>query len=229
MQSESVYTFDKTKPIGNQIYQILRQRIIQTIITPGTKLSESELAAELGVSRQPVREALIKLNNDGLLEIRPQRGTFVKRISQKRVLDVRFVREAIESDIVAELSKHNAPATILELQAEIEKQKLVSDGDYAEFLELDEAFHFKLAKLAGKSYAWDVVQSVKAQMDRVRYLSFADLPTSALIQQHQTIVDTIATGDPAKASQAMRIHLREIKNSLPVIAEKRKEFFEPDK
>lgn len=226
MQPAIDMTFDRTLPIGSQVYAFLRKSIIQTHIIPGSKLSESELATKLGVSRQPIREALIRLDNDGLLEIRPQRGTFVKRISQKHVLDVRFVREAIESDIAVDLAMTADKKVIAKLQELIEEQKRVPEDCHIEFMELDEAFHFALAESAGKSYAWNIVQSVKAQMDRVRFLSFADFSMTTLIPQHQAIVDAIAQGDSSLASQAMRTHLQEILKTLPSIAAKHTELFD---
>jgi DNA-binding GntR family transcriptional regulator len=212
--------------VGPQVYRILREQIIQAELLPGERLSESDVAKSLSVSRQPVREAFIKLSEEGLVQVLPQRGTFVTKISVASVMDVRFVREAIEADIVRLVAGEHTGETIDELRRQITEQKKVPHDDRAAFLRLDERFHNMLATAAGKAYAWNVIESVKAQMDRVRFLSVDDMHIGRLIEQHEKIVDGIAAGDKAGAEEALRQHLREILNSLPEIARSRSELFD---
>lgn len=213
-------------PVGQLVHRDLRQRIIRGELAPGTLLSEAEMARSFGSSRQPVREAFIKLAEEGLVEVRPQRGTLVRKISIKRVMDIRFVREAIEANVVHLLAREPEPAIIADLRAQITRQREVAPDAQDVFMALDETFHHTMARAIGKTYAWDVVESVKAQMDRVRYLSFADFPISRLIAQHEAIVDAIETRNPQAAEEAMRIHLREILKDLPNIAAARPELFD---
>ena len=213
-------------PVGQLVHRDLRQRIIRGELAPGTLLSEAEMARSFGSSRQPVREAFIKLAEEGLVEVRPQRGTLVRKISIKRVMDIRFVREAIEANVVHLLASEPEPAIIADLRAQIARQREVAPDAQDVFMALDETFHHTMARAIGKTYAWDVVESVKAQMDRVRYLSFADFPISRLIAQHEAIVDAIETRNPQAAEEAMRIHLREILKDLPNIAAARPELFD---
>ena len=215
---------DMGAAIGPQVYRILRARITANDLEPGARISESEIAAEYAVSRQPVREAFIKLAEEDLLEIRPQRGTFVRKIAVAAVMDARFVREAIEADIVGLLAETADDETIASLRAEIaEQKKAAKDPD--RFMELDDRFHAFLARSAGKARVWDIVEELKSQMDRVRYLSMLRFPVPKLIEQHAAIVEAIAKRDPDAAVSAMRGHLREILNDLPAIAESRPEFF----
>ncbi|MBA4203580.1 MAG: GntR family transcriptional regulator [Polymorphum sp.] len=213
-------------PVGQLVHRDLRQRIIRGELAPGTLLSEAEMARSFGSSRQPVREAFIKLAEEGLVEVRPQRGTLVRKISIKRVMDIRFVREAIEANVVHLLASEPEPAIIADLRAQIARQREVAPDAQDVFMALDETFHHTMARAIGKTYAWDVVESVKAQMDRVRYLSFADFPISRLIAQHEAIVDAIETRNPQGAGEAMRTHLREILKDLPNIAAARPELFD---
>jgi DNA-binding GntR family transcriptional regulator len=212
--------------VGPQVYRILREQIIQAELQPGERLSESDVAKTLSVSRQPVREAFIKLSEEGLVQVLPQRGTFITKISVASVMDVRFVREAIEADIVRLVAEQHASETVAELRRQIAQQKEVQHDDRTAFLRLDERFHFTLASAAGKAFAWSVIESVKAQMDRVRFLSVDDMQIGRLIDQHERIVDGIAAGDQAGAEQALRLHLREILNSLPEIARARADLFD---
>jgi DNA-binding GntR family transcriptional regulator len=212
--------------VGPQVYRILREQIIQAELMPGERVSEAEIAKGLSVSRQPVREAFIKLSEEGLVQVLPQRGTYVTRISAASVRDVRFVREAIEADIVRQVASERVAGTIEELRDQIARQKQVPQDDRTAFLRLDELFHHTLAAAAGRAYAWSVIESVKAQMDRVRFLSVDDMQVGRLIEQHERIVDAIAAGDVGGAEQALRTHLREILKSLPEIARSQAGFFD---
>lgn len=213
--------------IGTQLYHHLHEAIVRGELRPGQALSESEIGKKYSVSRQPVREAFIKLAEERLVTILPQRGTFVVKISVADVLDARFVREVIEVAVVQEAAMRAPPEKIKVLRDIIAAQASVPHGHNEQFLELDEAFHRELAYSVGRAHAWRVIESIKAQMDRVRYLSLDDAtPITHLIEQHRRIVDAIEAGDPTAAAAALRTHLREIITSLPDIAEKNPDVFE---
>lgn len=213
--------------VGPQLRKILRERIIQTDLSPGSPLSESEIAKVYSISRQPVREAFIKLSEEGLVEIRPQRGTFVRKISISDVMDARFVREAVEADIVKLLAEKPVEADISLLRDLLAQQAEAARDDHLKFMELDERFHRQLSAAAGKNGVWRVIEESKSQMDRVRFLSTMQFPMDKLVEQHKAIVDAIATGDAAAAEAAMRGHLREVLKDLPKVAESAPHYFEP--
>lgn len=217
---------DPTLAVGPQLFRALRERIENNELAPGARLSEAEMATAFGVSRQPVREAFIKLAEDGLVEVRPQRGTFVRKISTASVLDARFVREAIEADVVKLVAEASDPAVIRELQRLVAAQAKVEDGDRKAFIPLDDAFHRTLAEAAGKANAWRVIEGMKSQMDRVRQLSTEQFSLARLISQHQAIVTAIAAGDPPRAEAAMRTHLRAILSDLPLIRSSLPDYFD---
>jgi len=225
--SRKLEEIEPQEPIAAQLFRRLRTRIIQLDFKPGQALSETEVAKRYAVSRQPVREAFIKLAAAGLVEVRPQRGTYVKKIEVEAVMDARFVREAIEAEVVrAAVGEVDAEA-IAHLRAQIAAQRAVPEGDHAGFLAADEAFHRTLAEIAGKAYAWRVVEEVKAQMDRVRYLSFGGTTsTKVLIDQHESVVDALEARNRKLAEGAIRMHLREILKSLPQIAAAHPDLFD---
>jgi GntR family transcriptional regulator, rspAB operon transcriptional repressor len=206
--------------IAEQVFRTLRSSIVTLRLTPAAALSEQEIADRLKVSRQPVREAFIKLSEIGLVRVLPQRGTFVTRISAKAVMDARFVREAVECAIARRASAGIGKSAIDELRAIIgEQRKAARAKDEDAFFVLDDAFHRSLANAADCAYAWKVVEEAKGQMDRVRFLSIPDtMPTEVPIVQHQAILEAIAAGRAAAAEQAMKEHLREILKSLPRLA-----------
>ncbi len=213
--------------IAPQLYGLLRERIVRAELKPGEPISETEIARAYAVSRQPVREAFIKLGEAGLVQIRPQRGTFISPISVARVMEARFVREAIEADVSRTAAAKASPEAVAVLREQIERQKRVAETDIRAFLKLDELFHRTLAETADVPFAWRVVEDVKAQMDRVRYLSAGEVHLRLLVAQHEAIVDAVSAADEAAAEKAMRTHLREILRSLPLIAASHPDLFGP--
>ncbi|SEM63301.1 GntR family transcriptional regulator [Halomonas caseinilytica] len=215
--------------VRQRLHQVLRQSIIRMVLAPGQALSEKELADTFSVSRQPVREAFIRLSEAGLVKVRPQRGTFVVKISQQAVLEARFVREAVEVAVAREAATQGLAQQVLaELRELIDHQRLcIEPADHDRFFLLDEAFHRTLSLGVGQQTAWKVIEEVKAQLDRVRYLSIpASTPIDKLIEQHAAIVDAIEQHDVDAAADAMRIHQNEILQSLPDLVDRFPDMFQ---
>lgn len=219
--------YDPSLPIGPQLRGILRQQIVQNELPPGARISEAEIAKQFGISRQPVREAFIKLAEEGLIEIRPQRGTVVRKIDPDDVLDARFVREAVEADIVRLLAQGGDAALVAELRRQIVAQREAAARSPKDFIHADELFHRTLAEGAGKENVWTILQGLKAQMDRVRFLSFDLFRYDRLIDQHAAITDKIEQGDENGAERATRRHLRAVLEDLPNIMRANPDVFIP--
>lgn len=215
-------------PIAPQMVQLLRQAIIEMQLKPGQALSEQDIATRYGISRQPVREAFIKLAEAGLLQVLRSRGTYVVKISVREVLNARFVREAIECAIARSAAELIDGAGCSRLDALIDSQKrAVAAKDYRRFYALDEAFHREIANIVECDYASRVVDGARAQTDRVRFLSLPQAtPLEVLIVQHSAIAAALAARDPDRAEAAMRLHLREILTALPRLAHQYPELFE---
>ena len=212
--------------MGAQLHRILRKAIIEGGLPPGQALSETEISKQFSISRQPVREAFIKLGEERLIEILPQRGTYVRKISVKEVLDARHLREIIEVSIVREVAEHHDDTLIGDLRNIVARQENVEPGNSTGFYELDEEFHKSIALHAGREYAWRVTEGIKAQMNRVRFLAidFAT-PTTLLIAEHAAIIDSIEAGDAGLAVSHIEDHLRRLLTSLPLIARQYPEHF----
>ncbi|MCE7029099.1 GntR family transcriptional regulator [Jiella avicenniae] len=221
---------DERAAVAPQIYGALRQAIITMALKPGQALSEKEIAASFGSSRQPAREAFIKLAEAGLVRVLPQRGTFVVKVSPRQVADARFVREAVEVAVARHCCLSASPEALEALDQVIGGQEeAAAINDHAGFLALDEKFHKGLAEAIGCSEAWRVIEMGKAQMDRVRYLSLPEAsPMSLLIDQHRDILRAIRAGDADAAAAAVRVHLREILLALPRLARAFPELFEDE-
>src|ERR1044072_3185878 len=180
---------DGRASIAEQVFRTLRSSIVTMRLTPATAISEQDIADRLKVSRQPVREAFIKLSEIGMVRVLPQRGTFVVKISAKAVTDARFVREAVECAIARRAAEGLGTGESDALRAIIADQRTAArPGDAEQFFVLDEAFHRGLANAAECTYAWKVIEEAKAQMDRVRFLSIPDAtPVDRPIVQHHAI------------------------------------------
>lgn len=213
--------------ISFRVFEALRLAIVQLQLRPGNLLSEAEVAKQLGVSRQPVREAFIKLAELGLVEIRPQRGTFVMMISRREVENARFIREAIEVAVVRKACTDASPHDVAVLRDIVGRQKAAqAKDDRPTFFRLDEMLHQAIARSVDCEQAWRLLENLKAQMDRVRYLSLPlATPLQTLTTQHEGIVEAIAAGDPDLAEARMREHLSEILKSLPILAAEHAEMF----
>jgi GntR family transcriptional regulator, rspAB operon transcriptional repressor len=190
-----------------RVVSALRDEIVSMALKPGDVISESDIAGRYGVSRQPVREAFIRLAQQGLLLIRPKRATVVKKISPDGVRQSRFIRESIEVEIVRRLAANPGDAANV-LDELIAEQEIASGaGDSRRFHTLDELFHRTLARLAGVEYAWQLIDDHKMQLDRVRYLTLGASSSRVAIGEHKILAAAVAAGDVAAAEAAMRAHL----------------------
>ncbi|WP_332685828.1 GntR family transcriptional regulator [Devosia sp.] len=186
----------------------LRDDIVTMALKPGDVISESDIAGRYGVSRQPVREAFIRLAQQGLLLIRPKRATVVKKISPEGVRQSRFIRESIEVEIIRRLASNPTKDAAAVLEGLIAEQEAASAAeDSRRFHTLDELFHRTLARLAGVEYAWQLIDDHKMQLDRVRYLTLGASSSRVAIDEHKIIAKAVGRGDPAAAEAAMRAHL----------------------
>lgn len=197
-------------PTVADIHAAIRQDIVVLRLRPGERMSENGLAARFGLSRTPVREALFRLVDEGLVAVQPQRGTFVTRISMRAVRRARFVREAMEVAILRTAASQGLTADRMRLlESAIAAQEAARD-DAEGFMAADDAFHRALAGSIDAD-VWDVVEREKAQLDRLRFLALgAATPVEILIAQHRAMLAAVRAADVAAAEAAVRTHLTEV-------------------
>ncbi|GAB2820159.1 GntR family transcriptional regulator [Streptomyces daliensis] len=207
------------------IYTTLRQMVLTLELPPGAALSENELAASLGVSRTPVREGLILLAQEGLVQVFPQIGSFVSRVDPAQVADAQFLREAVELASLEDLPAELDEAVVGELRGNLEQQRR-EDLGLEEFFALDEAFHQGLMRLSGHGNAWTTVAAAKGHLDRARRLGlYENVSPAAFAAQHDEIFDAVVGGDVPLARTAMRTHLRAVFNDIERIRAHSPELF----
>jgi DNA-binding GntR family transcriptional regulator len=185
----------------------LRDDIVGMVLLPGAPLKDASLIERFGVSRTPVREALIRLSEEGLVDIRPQSGTFVSRIPVDAIPEAVLVRQALEGVTVEGAAKHSRSLTGVD--AALDAQRFhAARVDMEGFHEADEAFHEAIAESAEHPAIWRLVKQVKVQIDRARRLTLPALGRmDQVIAEHVLIRDAIAQGAGSVARAAMTTHL----------------------
>lgn len=211
-----------TQPVNQQIYRILRRDIVHCLIAPCTPLSEKEVSVRFNVSRQPVREAFIKLAENGLIQIRPQRGSYVNKISMARVRNGSFIRQAIECAVARRAASMITESQCYQLEQNLHQQRIaIERKQLDDFFELDDNFHQLLTQIADCQLAWDTIENLKATVDRVRYMSFDHVsPPEMLLRQHLDIFSALQKRDGDAVERAMTQHLQEISESVRQIRQK---------
>ncbi|MDQ0382023.1 GntR family transcriptional regulator [Amycolatopsis thermophila] len=210
------------------VHETLRRQVLTLQLRPGAALSENELAAALGVSRTPVRESLILLAEEGLVQVLPQVGSFVSRVDIQRVADAQFLREAVELAALEDLPPELDAGVVRELEANLARQR-EPEIDLEEFFALDEEFHRGLLTLSGHGNAWPTVVSAKGHLDRARRLGLSEANSPAVFAgQHVAILRAVTGGDVALARSTMRAHLREVFADIERIREGKPELFASD-
>ena len=196
--------------IADQVFDVLYRQVLSLELPPGAKLSEADVAKQLGVSRQPVRDAFYRLSQQGFLLIQPQRATTVSQISVRDVCKARFLRAAIEIEIIRKACDVLNDEDFAALEDLIARQQVAVDaGDRSSFHLLDDAFHKAICDRTGLAFAWGVIRENKAHTDRVRFLSLAFASQTAL-DDHRAILQAVMARDPDLAAARVREHLSRI-------------------
>lgn len=203
----------------------LRDDIVGMVLLPRTPLRDAVLCERFGTSRTPVREALIRLGEEGLVDILPQSGTFVSRIPVEAIPEAVLVRQALEG-LTVEAAAGRGGA-VDRLDAAIEAQRrLARLGDTRGFHDADEAFHEAVAGLAGHPNIWRLLRQVKVQIDRARRLTLPALGRmDQVVAEHLAIRDAVAGGDAAAARAAMTAHLGVVVPDVARLRETHPDYF----
>jgi len=211
-----------------RIYSDLRAELVSLQRHPREVVSEAEIALSYGVSRTPVREAILKLSDEGLLEIFPQSGIFVSRIPLAALPEAIVIRKALEATTAQMAAQRATASQILNLHSILERQREANAaGDSDAFHQADETFHATIAEVAGYPGIWTLIQQVKVHVDRYRRLT---LPQAGrigrAIGEHEAILDAIEAHDPNAARGAMELHLERLLADISATQSINPEFFD---
>jgi GntR family transcriptional regulator, rspAB operon transcriptional repressor len=215
---------------GRRTSDLVLESLISAIrdlrLPPGHALSENALTEQFEVSRTPVREALARLVDDGLVTVVPQVGTRVARISHSAVNEAQFVREYLEIGAF-ERARRLPELDVAPLRALLaEQEQAYTAGDAELFFAADEALHRTLFGMAGQPGAWEIVERSKIQLDRLRRLTLPEPSTTReLIEEHTKIIDTLEQGADAAGHQVIRAHSRRALTHYPRLAAAHPDYF----
>ena len=193
---------------GEYALRTIKENIVSLELAPGSQISENELAAEMGLSRTPVREALIELAKVKIVDIQPQKKSTIPLIDYDMVEESRFMRDLLEC-AVAELDCEMAtPADLERLNENIRLQSLYLDDFYSgQLMNLDNQFHGMLFDIAKKSQVFALIQNISIHFDRVRTMALSSVKNTKIVQDHVDLVDAIARRDGRTARMLMAEHL----------------------
>ena len=215
------------KSASRRVYLELRQRIIDMTLLPGTKIIERDIAAEHGISRTPVHEAVQRLTEEGLIEVVQRVGTFVARIPLDQLEEAMLVRTALEVAVVEKAATQVTPADITRLkQLLADQHACVEANDIKGFHRADELFHEALADIAKLPRVWPIILQSKMQVDRYRQLTLP-IPgrMDGVVEQHKAIVDALEEERVSDAANAMHNHLNLVLPVVQVAKQLRPEYF----
>ena len=213
---------------ADDVYDHLYSQIVSLNILPGTKMSEVEIARQFEVSRQPVREAFIRLGNSGLLLIRPQKATVVRKFSRQGISNARFIRTAIEVEILRKACQERNEAELALIEENLSAQdKAIDAQDADRFHALDYEFHRSLCSAARCDFAFQEIANNKAQVDRLCMLSLAhEDEMKVLLGDHREIFEALRDRDEGRIVSAIRLHLGRLDGVVEVIRAGHMDYFE---
>lgn len=210
------------------VFDHLYQEIADLRLRPGDKISEAEIASQFNVSRQPVRDAFSRLDNLGLLLIRPQRATEVKRFSWREITKSRFVRASVEAEVLRRAAANCDAIGAAQLDASlIQQDAIVTVGSYEKFSNLDYQFHQTLCNIAGVGFAFEVIKHEKAKVDRLCMLSLSKENRMALLlDDHKAITACVKASDGEGAVAAGMLHLTRLDDTITAISDANPDYFD---
>jgi GntR family transcriptional regulator, rspAB operon transcriptional repressor len=200
---------DRSRPLREQIYPLVRSLLLTGAIKPGEVIDEKAIAAQLHVSRTPVREAVKRLSDEHLIEVVAQSATRASRIDRKEIEESFLIRRALEMESAAQAAGHMTQehadrlADILMVHA-----RAVERRHFVEAIARDDEFHRYITEISDLPLLWSTIEISKGQLDRCRHLMVPRAgQAEATLEQHREIIRALNSRDPAKASAAMKAHL----------------------
>ena len=213
--------------VGEFVYSEIRRQIVSWTLKPGQRISEAEMSVALKVSRTPVREGFIKLKNEGLVEILPQRGTVISKIDVKKVEESLFIRKCIEREIVKIICKDFKQEYIDMCKKYLQEQyEALKEKDNIKFFRSDILFHRVFFLACDKEVTWEFIQQTSAQYERVRTLTLVDVDSyKRLYETHTLLLEKIIEGDFERANHLNEEHMNTLYPELEISRKEHPEYF----
>lgn len=221
---------NKRETAREYVSRVLKYNIVNLNLKPGQAISENEIAELLGVSRTPVREAFLELAKASIVEVYPQKGTYISLIDMEMVEEARFMRCVLEKAIVDLACEKLTERDFIFLQHNLELQEYcVSRGDYKQLLKHDNDFHKYLFKACNKERVYNTLRGMMTHFDRVRILNLAEMDMRKTVDEHSAILDAIKVRDKKKSVTLMEKHLTRVLFDQSYLAKQHPEYFKRSK
>lgn len=194
-------------------YQQIKEMILEDRLKPGQKISKNALVKATGIGDTPVREAILRLQKEGLLSVIPQSGTYVSKIDLQAVYEARFVRENIEKLIMVEAAQQITNDQLAQLDTMLKIQQVYFEAqDTAQYFKLDEEFHRFFYQISNKMFVWQWLQSLNTALNRYRYLRLevAALGWENILTEHQQLVALLKKKDLPALEKAIAQHIHRV-------------------
>lgn len=199
---------DRRISVADQVHAALRDAIIDVRLAPGAPISENSICRQFAVSRTPVRAAIQRLSEEGLVDVYPHLGSFVSPIRLEGLRDNQFVRRSLEAALLREVAPRWTGAMSRDMRAVIDEQeRLLATDDPKGFLNADEAFHRLFAVFAGREGVWPAILAAKLPLTRFHRYSAKPDRLAHVVVEHLAVVDALDRGDAAAAEHALATHL----------------------
>lgn len=206
--------------------RVLKANIISLELAPGTMLSESDLAAQIGVSRTPIREALIELAKTKIVEVLPQCGCRIGLIDQNLVMESRFLRLVLEKAVVQLACESSVPLDLSVMEENLKLQQFYLDNHKpGKLLELDDSFHQELFRLSNMMQTYQLMDSMMVHFNRLRSLTLSTIKDTKIVEDHKLILQAIQEKDTEKAQALITKHLNRSKIDEADLREKHPQYF----
>ena len=174
-------------------YRVLKDNIMTLNLKPGELLSEADLSEKLGISRTPIREVLMRLKNEHLIEVKPQTGTYISLIDANLIEEAMFMRYTLEKEVLKTVSNNINDNLLMELEKNLFAQKLIANRDDSaiEFHKLDKKFHQLLFEGSNKKNIWNSILNISTHYNRMRLLFEMQANKEEIINQHEEYLNII--------------------------------------
>lgn len=213
------------------IYRELHRDIVSMKLPPNSRISEKDLLDHFGVSRTPLREAILRLSEEGLVAVFPQAGTFVAPIPIRLLKESILIRKALETVIAETATQLARPADILEIDANLAAlEDVVRSGDLGEFHRLDSEFHRLIGRISDLGTVMATIEHVRAQIDRYRLMTLPQAGRlTRVVAEHRAVRDAIAARDAQAAGAAMALHIGQMLDEVEALQHLDRDYFFDDR
>lgn len=188
--------------------RMLKENIVQLILEPGCLIGEQEIAEELGMSRTPVREAIMELTKTKIIEVLPQKGTYVSYLDYDLIEEARFLRMTLELALMEEIVEKATEADFARMEANVAMQRFYLErANQVSLMQLDNDFHRMFFEICNKMQCYSLSREFGIHFDRVRFASLEDVRDNKTVQDHEDMIQMLRRGDVVRAKNVLRVHL----------------------